>query len=430
MTFQKLKIRDICDFVGGAQPPKEVFISEEQDGYIRLIQTRDYKTDAYKTYIPANLARRFCSKTDIMIGRYGPPVFQILRGLEGSYNVALMKAIPKANVLNDYLYYILKQRDIFEYVDKLSLRTGGQTGVDLDSLNEYPVLLPSKNYQEGVLGILKGIDDKIEINKTINAELEAMAKTIFDYWLVQFDFHNAKGKPYKASGGKMVWSEDLKREIPLGWEVGTLNDLGTIIGGSTPSTAQNENFDCNGTPWITPKDLSLNTGNKFITRGELSVSKNGLQSASLNIMPSGTILLSSRAPIGYMAIARKDVTTNQGFKSFVPSKGYSTPVVYYLIKNALPAIVNHASGSTFKEVSGSVLKSINVLLPSETISKALTEILEPIFKQQDTLELEIQRLTELRDWLLPMLLNGQVKVGDVEQKLFLTAEPGFYKKRK
>jgi type I restriction enzyme S subunit len=283
--------------------------------------------------------------------------------------------------------------------------------------------LPDFSVQKKIGDTLFMLNSKIELNNRINAELEAMAKTNYDYWFVQFDFPNAKGKPYKASGGKMVWSEELKREIPMGWEIGTLNDLGEIIGGSTPSTEQNENFDSNGTPWITPKDLSLNTGNKFITRGELSVSKKGLQSASLNLMPPGTILLSSRAPIGYMAIARENVTTNQGFKSFVPSKGYSTSIVYYLVKNALPIIVNHASGSTFKEVSGSILRSIKILLPSKDIARALTEILEPVFKRQNNLELENQKLSELRDWLLPMLMNGQVKIGDVERELELATEP-------
>lgn len=123
MNFERLKIKDVCDFVGGSQPPKKVFVSDPMDGYIRLIQTRDYKTDNYKTYIPKEQARRFCSKTDIMIGRYGPPIFQILRGLEGAYNVALMKAVPKDKIHNDYLYYILKQEALFEYVDSLSKRT-------------------------------------------------------------------------------------------------------------------------------------------------------------------------------------------------------------------------------------------------------------------------------------------------------------------
>jgi type I restriction enzyme S subunit len=265
--------------------------------------------------------------------------------------------------------------------------------------------------QQKIAAVLSALDAKIELNQRINAELESMAKTLYDYWFVQFDFPNEKGKPYKSAGGKMVWNEELKREIPLGWENSTLSDLGTITGGSTPSREVAEYFTSNGMAWITPKDLSLNSGNKFITKGELDVSEKGIKAASLTIMPKGTILLSSRAPIGYMAIAREEVTTNQGFKSFVPDKGYSIPFIYYTVKNAIPTIINHSTGSTFKEASASVLKSISVCLPPVSITEKFKETVDAVFERQNKLELESQTLTELRDWLLPLLMNGQVKVG-------------------
>lgn len=272
--------------------------------------------------------------------------------------------------------------------------------------------LPDYQTQKTIGDFLHLLNKKIELNQRINAELESMAKTLYDYWFVQFDFPNEKGKPYKSAGGKMVWNEVLKREIPLGWEVGTLSHLGTITGGSTPSREVDEYFSHNGMAWITPKDLSLNAGNKFITKGELDVSEKGIKAASLTIMPKGTILLSSRAPIGYMAIAREEVTTNQGFKSFIPNKGYSIPYIYYTVKNAIPTIITHSSGSTFKEASASVLKSIAICLPPVSLSENFKETVDAIFERQNKLELESQTLTELRDWLLPMLMNGQVKVAN------------------
>lgn len=270
--------------------------------------------------------------------------------------------------------------------------------------------LPDLSTQQKIAAVLSALDAKIELNQRINAELESMAKTLYDYWFVQFDFPNEKGKPYKSAGGKMVWNEELKRNVPAGWKKGVLLDLGTITGGSTPSREVEEYFDVNGMAWITPKDLSLNTGNKFITKGETGVSEKGLKAASLNIMPKGTILLSSRAPIGYMAISREEVTTNQGFKSFVPDKGYSIPYIYYTVKNAIPTIINHSSGSTFKEISSSVLKEISICLPPVSVTENFGKTVNAIFERQNTLELESQTLTELRDWLLSMLMNGQVKV--------------------
>ncbi|EEW1720501.1 restriction endonuclease subunit S [Escherichia coli] len=307
----------------------------------------------------------------------------------------------------EYVYYFLKT----QYDELRQLSSGVRKNLNSNDIKNYPIRLPSSlDEQRKIACVLKVLDDKIALNNRINAELEAMAKTLYDYWFVQFDFPDANGKPYKTSGGKMEYNATLKREIPAEWKSGTLDDLGQIVGGSTPKTSKPENFTTNGTPWITPNDLSDNQSNKFISRGAQDVSVEGIKSASLKTYPAGTVLLSSRAPIGYMAIARNELTTNQGFKSFIPSKNYSTEYVYYAVKNSLPVIVQNASGSTFKEVSGSVLKSIDVMLPAFSVADHFTKTVAEIFSRQDKLEQENQQLTALRDWLLPLLMNGQVTV--------------------
>lgn len=315
------------------------------------------------------------------------------------------------NVDNKYFYYFLTNDHMLSILqDRAENRIGSFPQITFDLLSEYSIRVPHISEQQKIASVLSALDSKIEINNRINAELEAMAKTIYDYWFVQFDFPDRNGKPYKSSGGKMVWNEELKRDIPVGWESLTLDYLGEIIGGSTPSREIESYFTRDGIPWITPKDLSLNTGKKFIQKGELDVTEQGKNSASLNILPKGTVLMSSRAPVGYLAIARNNVTTNQGFKSFVPKSYFTTEYLYYTIKNLLPVIENNASGSTFKEVSGSVLKTILGLAPKETIVASYTNILKPIFNMQENMEEENQQLSSLRDWLLPMLMNGQVKV--------------------
>lgn len=332
-----------------------------------------------------------------------------------------------------YLYYALTNRSITEYLNVIAT----------NNVTSYPSLNPSdigdlvfkipnnKLEQQKIAKVLSDLDAKIELNNKINIELEAMAKTLYDYWFVQFDFPDTNGRPYKTSGGKMVWNEELKREIPEGWEVGTLDSIGDIMGGSTPSKAIDSNFCfALGTPWITPKDLSNNKGNKFITRGEFDVTERGIKEASLKIMPKGSVLLSSRAPIGYLAIARTGVTTNQGFKSFVPKSNFSSEYIYYTIQNCIPEIEANSSGSTFKEVSSSTLKTIKTILPANEILTSFYKIIKPIFRKQDFIELENQELASLRDWLLPMLMNGQVSVGKVtkeyqmeEDVLRMVAEP-------
>ena len=308
-----------------------------------------------------------------------------------------------------YLKYIIASPWFSKYIQ--SINTGSLVPhISSKQIKDFPVNLPPVIKQKEISSVLAAIDKKIALNNQINAELEAMAKTLYDYWFVQFDFPDANGKPYKTGGGKMVYNVTLKREIPAGWTAGTLDDLGQIVGGSTPSTNNAENFALKGTPWITPNDLSDNQRNKFISRGALDVSDEGIISASLKSYTAGTVLLSSRAPIGYMAIARNEITTNQGFKSFIPSKGYTSEFIFYAVKNSLPLIVKNASGSTFKEVSGSVLKQIGAILPEMSLVQKYTETVTSIFSAQSKHELENQQLVTLRDWLLPMLMNGQVKV--------------------
>jgi len=275
---------------------------------------------------------------------------------------------------------------------------------------KFEIPLPALADQHKIAAVLSVIDAKIDCNNRINSELEAITKTLYDYWFVQFDFPDTSGKPYKSSGGKMSHNAILKRLIPEGWTNGTLNDLGQIVGGSTPSTKKTDNFTAQGTPWITPYDLSDNQSKKFITRGAQDVSDEGIKDASLKKYPAGTVLLSSRAPIGYMAIARAELTTNQGFKSFVPSNGYTSAFIYYTVKSSMKAITQYASGSTFKEVSGAVLKTVKIIRPERSVVEDFTKRVEPLFRRQDFLEQENQQLTQLRDWLLPMLMNGQVTV--------------------
>jgi type I restriction enzyme S subunit len=315
----------------------------------------------------------------------------------------------------EYVYYFLKT----QYNELRNLSSGVRKNLNSEDIKNFGVRLPETlTEQKKIASVLSALDAKIDCNNLINAELEAMAKTLYDYWFVQFDFPFAfaqdkpdkNGKPYKSSGGRMVYTPTLKRDIPAGWKAGTLDDLGQIVGGSTPSTKNLDNFIANGTPWITPNDLSDNQGNKFITRGAQDVSDEGIKDASLKKYPAGTVLLSSRAPIGYMAIARSELTTNQGFKSFIPTNGNSTAFIYYTVKNSLKAITQYASGSTFKEVSATVLKTVKISLPDSKVVDQFSKSIEPIFKRQDLLEQENQHLTQLRDWLLPMLMNGQVTV--------------------
>lgn len=347
---------------------------------------------------------------DILIANIRPYLKKIWQAdLIGGCSADVLVLRGKKDIDPNFLYYALLCDDFFDYVMKGVKGTRMPRG-DKEQILNFQIPNLEYNIQKNIGQFLSLLDKKIEINNQINAELESMAKTLYDYWFVQFDFPDENGKPYKSSGGKMVYNSVLKREIPEGWNDGSLNDIGQIVGGSTPNTSEDQNYCKNGIPWITPNDLSNNRGNKFISRGNKDVSNLGMKSASLKKYPAGTILLSSRAPIGYMALARNEITTNQGFKSFIPNKGYASVFIYYSVLNSLKTIIQSSSGSTFKEISASVLKTIKIVLPAKNITLFFANNLASLLEKQNILEQENQNLVELRDFLLPMLMNGQVTI--------------------
>lgn len=339
---------------------------------------------------------------------------------EMATNQACCNVVLDPNQVNpDYVYYCLKN----QYGRLRSLSSGVRKNLNSGDIRGFKIKIPERvEDQERIARVLSALDDKIELNNRINEELEGMAKLLYDYWFVQFDFPITaaqaaamgnpalEGKPYRASGGKMTYNETLKRDIPDGWTAGNLESLGKVVGGSTPSTEKAEYFSEDGTPWITPKDLSDNSGNRFIACGAMGVTPEGIKAASLKLLPAGTILMSSRAPIGYLAIARNPVTTNQGFKSFIPEKGFSSDYIFFTLTHFMKLIKANASGSTFKEISGGTLKAVRIHIPPADLVASYSKVVSSLSAQQSVLEQQNQQLAELRDWLLPMLMNGQVTV--------------------
>ncbi|WP_298462161.1 restriction endonuclease subunit S [uncultured Mitsuokella sp.] len=281
-----------------------------------------------------------------------------------------------------YFYYLINTINLSEYI------TGSaQPKLSQSSMRKMSFVLPEIDIQDKILKIVGEIDDKIEVNEEINKNLEQQAEALF-------------------------YSLFIEKINPI-WKDGVLSDLGTIVGGGTPSKTKPEYYSEHGIAWITPKDLSLNKS-KFISHGEIDISELGFSKSSATKMPPGTVLFSSRAPIGYIAIAANEVTTNQGFKSVVPNENIGTAYVYYLLKFLLPTIKGMASGSTFKEISGTGIKSVPVVIPDDEAIEKFNTFCTPIFQQQEILEAENSRLTNIRDTLLPKLMSGELDVSDID----------------
>lgn len=285
-----------------------------------------------------------------------------------------------------WMYYYLKSPQAKAYIQS-HLRGSTQAYLPLGSLREMPVPIPDKTVRDKIVSILKPIDERIEINEAINDNLEQQARAYFQELFVD--------------------------NSDPAWTLGTVSDLGAVVGGSTPSKSKPEYYTEDGIAWITPKDLSINKA-KFISHGENDITELGLKNSSASIMPEGTVLFSSRAPIGYIAIASDEVTTNQGFKSVVPKPEIGTAYVYYFLKHNLPVIEGMASGSTFKEVSGSTMKNVPAVIPDTETLACFNDFCAPIFAQQRILEEQNQSLAALRDSLLPKLMSGKLDVSSIQ----------------
>ena len=204
-----------------------------------------------------------------------------------------------------------------------------------------------------------------------------MAKQLYDYWFVQFDFPNEDGKPYKSSGGAMVYNERLKRDVPVGWQVENLIDFAEIKNGATPSTTDDANYG-GDIVWITPKDLS-DQQSKFVYQGERNISKIGYDSCSSHLLPINTILMSSRAPIGLLAIAKAELCTNQGFKNIVLDKAIAdVDFMYYFLKYHVKEIEALGSGTTFREVSKTAFEKYEISIPSLPTQQKIASVLSKL----------------------------------------------------
>lgn len=301
----------------------------------------------------------------------------------------LMVIRAKKDVVSPkYLYYFLKNSSTVAELQLLAeTRSGTFPQITFSEVANLTIPVPSLAVQEVIVQTMQCLEDKITCNEQINDNLEQQAQSYFQELFVD----NADPE----------------------WAIGTISDLGTVVGGSTPSKAKPEYYTESGIAWITPKDLSINKS-KFVSHGENDITELGLKNSSAAIMPEGTVLFSSRAPIGYIAIAAGEVTTNQGFKSVVPKPEIGTPFVYFFLKNTLPVIEGMASGSTFKEVSGSTMKNVPAVIPdAETLAK-FSDFCAPIFAQQRILEEQNQSLATLRDNLLPKLMSGEIDVSVVQ----------------
>lgn len=406
------KLSDVVTITSGGTPKTSV--KEFWDGDIDWLAVADfnssnrYVSSASKKITDLGLNNsntKMLEKGDLIISARGTvgAIAQLTKPM--AFNQSCFGLRGKKDKLDtDYLYYWLKN-----YVDVLLNKSQGSVfnTINLSTFDDIKIELPSIADQRKISNLLTLFDDKIQTNNQINQELESMAKTLYDYWFVQFDFPDQNGKPYKSSGGKMVYHPELKREIPEGWGVEKIENIAQTGSGGTPKSTNVSYYSNGEIPWINSGELEQTV----ITSTSNFITEEGLNNSSAKLFPSGTILVAMYgATAGKVSFLTFEASTNQAICAITLT---DIRMRYYLknvIEDLYQYLVKLSTGSARDNLSQDMIKNIKVVIPSNDILDRFYDFSNNIIKEITKKQQENEQLTQLRDWLLPMLMNGQVKV--------------------
>src|SRR5690554_2848273 len=285
--------------------------------------------------------------------------------------------IDKSKVFPKYLFYQLT------LIDYKNLNVGSAVpSLTVPVINEIEIQLPPLPEQKAIASVLSSLDDKIDLLHQQNETLEALAETLFRQWFV----------------------EEAKED----WEEGILDDILSVKGGTTPST-NNPSFWNGNIHWTTPRDITTLNG-IYLFDTERKITELGLSKISSGLLPKGTLLMSSRAPVGVLAFSEVPIAINQGYIAILDNKGYSKEFIYLWLKSNIDVVHSFSNGSTFMEISKSAFKTLQLLIPPKQILSDFQLLVMPLFKKIKSNQTQIRTLTALRDTLLPKLMSGEVKI--------------------
>jgi len=328
------------------------------------------------------------------------------------YHTALITP-EKGSLSGKFLNYWFNTKFAKVYFENNAGGSGQRCTLPIDIIKSIPLKLPPIYLQEKIASIFYNIDSKIELNNRINEELQSMARCIYDYWFVQFDFPDKNGKPYKSSGGKMAWNEELKREIPEGWENGELVDIADLIRGVTYSKGDIKNDTVNGViPILRATNISGNVidlNNMVYVPSEIVGEKQILKKYDiLFVMSSGSIDHIGKNGFYYF----EEKAAFGAFCSKLVAKSNYRYYLYSYIQSdfLFQTIKNECLGTNINNLNGSLVKGFKVTIPNKRIIDNFNEIVAPIYDKIAVNQKENQQLASLRDWLLPMLMNGHIKI--------------------
>ena len=420
------RIGDFADVKGGKRLPngEPLLDLPTAHPYIRLVDIVDHRINAanvkyLRPEIHKQIASYIVSGHDVCLAIVGHTiglVFYVDQKWHGANLTENAARITNFKGVDPrFLFYVLASSHGLEQIKARAVGSA-QGKLPIYSIRDIEVPIPALDEQRAIAHILGTLDDKIELNRRMNETLEAMARALFKSWFVDFDPVRAKaegrdpGLPKPLADlfpARLVDSE--LGEIPEGWEIKPIGDLADVVGGTTPSTKESSYWEGGEHAWATPKDLS-DLSVPVLLGTERRITDAGLSQVGSGLLPKGTVLLSSRAPIGYLAVAELPVAINQGFIAMVAKAGTSNLFLLLWASVAHEEIVSRANGSTFLEISKANFRPIPLVAPSAQAIFAFEKQARPLYQRIVEAVRESRSLAALRDSLLPRLISGEMRV--------------------
>lgn len=361
--------------------------------------------------IATNLPPQSCCLTryqhgDVLIANIRPYLKKVwFADIDGGASSDVLVFRAKEGHSPSFLYAVLLQDSFFDYVMQGAKGSKMPRG-DKEQILRYE--MPTLSCSEESIGtFFLNLDQKIRLNEQINQNLTAMAKQLYDYWFVQFDFPNEEGKPYKSSGGEMVWNKKLKREIPKGWNISLIKDFATTYSGGTPKSTNIEYYNNGEIAWINSGELN----SPIITKTTNYITKCGLENSSAKLYPSNSILVAMYgATAGKVSLLTFEACSNQAVCGIILTIENMLYYVYFHISSLYSHFITLSTGSARDNISQNTIKNILLPIPTRNILKLFDEKIGSIYQMIVNNYQQIDSLAMQRDELLPLLMNGQVSV--------------------
>ena len=399
-----MKLNDIAEFVTDKISSSSISL----DRYVTtdsLLQNRRGREIA-QNLPPVPCALTHYKQGDVLVANIRPYLKKVwYADSEGGCSSDVLVFRAKNGHCPSFLYTVLMQDAFFDHAMSGAKGSKMPRG-DKDQIMRYELPTFTPTEEENIGNMMVDIMSKIKVNRQINDNLEAMAKQLYDYWFVQFDFPNEEGKPYKSSGGAMVWNDKLKREIPEGWYAENICKIANILSGGTPSKAVDEYWNNGTIPFFGPTDCN---GSVFQIKTADHITQKGLEHCASSLFEEGIVIITARGSIGKLVIVGTPMAMNQSCYALQSKEG-EYEYLYFLTTQLIDCLKAKGSGSVFKSIIASDIEHSALCIATDNVVSDFCKKVKPMFEKLKANTIEIAELTKQRDELLPLLMNGQATV--------------------